>query len=136
MYLTRGIRDGAGRFFPMVGAYPTVARMLPRLSRLGYVEVDVESSAGLFPPMRVRGHEFHYSELESSMPSEGRHARIDPVYRIRGRTADESRVDGYTYKRCLAGYPHLHFGSSPGFAQRLVALARTGVVDAVGHIGV
>ena len=136
MYLTRGIRDGAGRFFPMVGAYPTVARILPRLSRLGYVEVDVESSVGLFPPMRVRGHEFHYSELESPMPSEGRHARIDPVYRIRGRTADESRTDGYLYKRCLAGYPHLHFGSNPGFAQRLVALARTGVVDAASRIQV
>lgn len=134
MYLTRGIRDVAGRFFPMVGTYPTVARMLPRLSRLGYVEVEVESSAGLFPPMRVRGHEFHYSELESSMPREGRHARIEPVYRVRGHTADESRADGYLYKRCLAGYPHLHFGSNLGFAQRLVALARTGVVDDVDRI--
>lgn len=136
MYLTRGIRDVAGRFFPMVGAYPTVARMLPRLSRLGYVEVDVESSAGLFLPMRVRGHEFHYSELESPMPSEGRHARIESVYRVRGRTADESRTDGYRYKRCLAGYPHLHFGSNPRFARHLVDLARTSVVDDGGRISV
>lgn len=136
MYLTRGIRDVAGRFFPMVGAYPTVARMLPRLSRLGYVEVDMESSAGLFPPMRVRGHEFHYSELESPMPSEGRHARIESIYRVRGRTADESRTDGYRYKRCLAGYPHLHFGSNPRFARHLVDLARTSVVDDGGRISV
>ena len=136
MYLTRGIRDAAGRFFPMVGAYPTAVRMLPRLSRLGYVEVDVEASAGLFPPMRVRGHEFHYSELESPMPSSGQGARIAPIYRVRGRTADESRADGYVYRRCLAGYPHLHFGSNPRFARHLVDLARTSVVDDVGRISV
>ena len=136
MYLTRGIRDAAGRFFPMVGAYPTGTRMLSRLSRLGYVEVEVESSVGLFPPMRVRGHEFHYSELESPMPTEGQHARIESVYRVRGRTADESRADGYLYKRCLAGYPHLHFGSNPGFARHLVALARTDAVDDAGRIRV
>ena len=136
MYLTRGIRGAAGRFFPMVGAYPTGTRMLSRLSRLGYVEVEVESSAGLFPPMRVRGHEFHYSELESPMLSEGQHAHIESVYRVRGRTADESRADGYMYKRCLAGYPHLHFGSNPGFARHLVALARTGAVDDGGPVRV
>jgi cobyrinic acid a,c-diamide synthase len=64
MYLSEGIRDVHGTFFPMVGIYPTVARMLPQLKVLGYVEIEVENASGIFSLGRARGHEFHYSELE------------------------------------------------------------------------
>ena len=120
MYVTRGLRDRDGKLFPMVGIYPTTVRMLPHLAALGYVEVSIESDTGLFPPGTVRGHAFHYSELEDR---EFCHNPIQAVYRVRKRPGDNPRPEGYVYKRCLASYIHLHFGSNPAFAQGLVAAA-------------
>ena len=121
MYLTQGIRVVEGQHFPMVGVYPTVVRMLSRLSALGYSEVDVESTNGIFPSMRVRGHEFHYSELEQDILSDP----IETLYQVHTRAADMPRPEGYLYKHCLASYVHLHFGSNPTFARCLVSLARS-----------
>ena len=120
MYLTSGIRDVHGTLLPMVGIYPTVARMLPRLTALGYVEIEIEKAGRLFPAGRVRGHEFHYSELEQKDFCGG---EIESVYRIRKRHNDKPRSEGYLYKRCLASYVHLHFGSNPQFAAALVEAA-------------
>jgi len=121
MYLTSGIRDVQENLFSMVGIYPTVARMLPRLAALGYVEVIIEKTNGFLPSGRVRGHEFHYSELEREDFYEG---FIEPVYHVQKRLAGESRPEGYLYKNCLASYLHLHFGSNPAFASALVEAAR------------
>ncbi len=123
MYLTEGIRDLQGTLFRMVGIYPTVVRMLPQLKALGYVEVSVEQADGLFPLGQVRGHEFRYSELENV---DFCHGSIRSVYALRKRLQDlneEPRSEGYCYKRCLASYVHLHFGSKPAFAAALVAAA-------------
>ena len=119
MYLTQGIRGVEGQYFPLVGVYPTVVRMLPRLSALGYTEVAVEVGGGLLPAMHVRGHEFHYSELEQDLPL----GAITALYQVRKSTTDTPRPEGYVYKRCLASYVHLHFGSNPMFARNLVSLA-------------
>ena len=121
MYLTEGIRDISGRLFPMVGVYPTVARMLPRFKALGYVEVEIEKAAGPFPRGRARGHEFHYSELERQDFCSG---ALETLYHVRKHRSDVPRPEGYLYKRCLASYIHLHFGSNPEFAAALVAAAR------------
>ena len=121
MYLTAGIRDSHARLFPTVGIYPTVARMLPQLAALGYVEVEVERANCLFAAGRVRGHEFHYSELEREDFCGG---EITSVYQIRKRHSDALRSEGYLYKRCLASYVHLHFGSNPQFVASLVEAAQ------------
>lgn len=123
MYLTSGIRDVQGNLFSMVGVYPTVARMLPRLAALGYVEVSIEKKNGLLPVGHLRGHEFHYSELEQRNFCND---LIEPVYRVQKHLAGESRPEGYLYKNCLASYLHLHFGSNPEFASALVEAARRG----------
>lgn len=121
MYLTEGIRDIAGRLFPMVGVYPTVARMLPRFKALGYVEVEIENAIGPFPRGCARGHEFHYSELERQDFCSG---ALETLYHVRKHRSDVPRPEGYLYKRCLASYIHLHFGSNPEFATALVSGAR------------
>jgi cobyrinic acid a,c-diamide synthase len=121
MYLTQGIRDIAGTIFPMVGTFPTTVRMFPHLKALGYVEVIVERTAGPFPQGSVRGHEFHYSELEKEIVHRD---AISLLYQVRKRANDTPRSEGYLYKRCLASYIHLHFGSNPAFAARLVSVAR------------
>jgi len=121
MYLTQGIRDIAGTVFPMVGTFPTTVRMFPHLKALGYVEVTVEHAAGPFPQGPVRGHEFHYSELEQEIAHRD---AISLLYQVRKRAGDTPRSEGYLYKRCLASYLHLHFGSNPAFAAGLVSTAR------------
>ena len=119
MYLTQGIRDVEGHDFPMVGVYPTVVRMQSRLSALGYAEVAIPPTNDLFPALRVRGHEFHYSELVPDLAVK----QTRTLYQVRQRASEETRPEGYVYKRCLASYIHLHFGSNPTFAQQLVRLA-------------
>jgi len=126
MYLTAGIRDGRGTLFPMVGVYPTVARVLPRLAALGYVEVAVESANRLLAAGRARGHEFHYSELEQK---DFYSDIIKPVYQVRKHQSEALRREGYLYKRCLGSYIHLHFGSNPHFASSLVRTAQVETSD-------
>lgn len=119
MYLTQGIQDVEGHDFPMVGVYPTIVRMRSRLSALGYAEVAITPTNGLFPALRVRGHEFHYSELVPDLAIK----QTRTLYQVRQRAAEATRPEGYVHKRCLASYIHLHFGSNPTFAQQLVRLA-------------
>lgn len=120
MYLTEGIRALSGELFAQVGVYPTVVRMLPHLKALGYVEVEIEQAAGLFPRGYVRGHEFHYSELERPDFYTG---VLKPLYYVRQQRSEVPRPEGYLYKRCLASYIHLHFGSNSEFATTLVSAA-------------
>ncbi len=121
MYLTEAIRTVEGKDLPMVGVLPATALMLPRLSALGYTDVEVQKQNTLLPVGRIRGHEFHYSQLE-------KHASFDeqimPIYAVRKRATDTPRDEGFLYKRCLASYIHLHFGSNPQLAEALVAAAR------------
>ncbi len=119
MYLTQGIQDVEGHDFPMVGVYPTVVRMQSRLRALGYAEVAIPPTKDLFPAMRVRGHEFHYSELVPDLACK----QTWTLYQVCQRAAEVTRPEGYVYQRCLASYIHLHFGSNPAFAQQLVRLA-------------
>ena len=120
MYLTNGIRDAHGTVFPMVGIYPTIVRILPQLQALGYVEVSVEKTDELFPVGQVRGHEFHYSAFEAPDFCYG---PIRALYTVRKGHGAAPRSEGYCYKRCVASYLHLHFGSNPAFAAGFVAAA-------------
>ncbi len=117
MYLSQGIRSLDGALFPMVGIYPATACMLSHLKALGYVEAEIRAP---YFRGKVRGHEFHYSELEVEGFSR---PEFRQVYRLRPRPEDLPRLEGYLYKRCLASYVHLHFGSNPAFASALVQAA-------------
>jgi cobyrinic acid a,c-diamide synthase len=119
MYLTEAIVDSEGREYPMVGIFPTRARMQKRLAALAYVEVEaLEETPWLRPGEQARGHEFRYSEIDP-MPEDVRRS-----VRLHGRNG--TRPEGYQHGSVLAGYAHLHFGSLPAFATRFVdACART-----------
>jgi len=99
MYLTDAIVDSDARSWPMVGIFPTTARMQHRLAKLGYVEI--ETSSGL-----VRGHEFRYSVIDP-MPE-----CIQRVY--------PSPAEGYQIRSAMGSYVHLHFLSCPRFAEAFV----------------
>jgi cobyrinic acid a,c-diamide synthase len=107
MYLTQAIIDVEARSWPMVGIFPTCARMQARLAKLGYVEVEAGEPEGWLPPgSRARGHQFRYSEIDP-MPG-----AIDSAYR--------DPAEGYRVRAALGSYVHLHFLSCPSFAERFV----------------
>jgi cobyrinic acid a,c-diamide synthase len=119
MYLTREIRDLEGRAHPMAGVLPFTVRMLPRLKALGYREVTL-TAPGLLGPAgtRVRGHEFHYSEIV------GEPEGVRRLYRLTPRRGGVAVSEGYGDRNVLASYVHLHFGSNPEVARHLVASCR------------
>jgi cobyrinic acid a,c-diamide synthase len=113
MYMTEAIVDTEGRSYPMVGTFPTRARMHSRLAAIGYVEVKGRDDSAWLPSNELaRGHEFRYSVIDE-MPE-----HIARRYRVtaRGGTRDE----GFAVGSVLASYVHLHFGSCPNMALRFV----------------
>jgi cobyrinic acid a,c-diamide synthase len=114
MYLTEAIVDQESRAFPMVGVFPTCARMQPQLAALGYAEVAGMTKAGwLRTGEQARGHEFRYSVIDEMPQHIGRRYRVS--------TMSGERHEGFTVGAVLASYVHLHFGSCPRFAARFVA---------------
>jgi len=107
MYLTEAIVDTDGREHPMAGIFPTRARMQPRLAALGYVQPTLTGECLWAANCReLRGHQFRYS-------------KIDPLPQAIARAYSEP-AEGYRHKSVLASYIHLHFLSSPGFAEQFV----------------
>jgi cobyrinic acid a,c-diamide synthase len=123
MYLAAALTDCAERQYPMVGAYPFKTRILPRLRALGYREVVTAKKTFAAPGERIRGHEFHYSEIYGSTGAKN----IDAAYSVKG-TQGTAPCAGFRYRNCLAGYVHLHFGSNPEFARGFVAACRDAVL--------
>lgn len=98
MYMGRGI-DGHA----MVGAFPYTCRMLERRAALGYREVSLAGAT-------LRGHEFHYSEI--SEPADG------VKYNVMTEASD--KPSSAIFKRSLVSYTHVHLGSRPDAAGRII----------------
>jgi len=114
MYLTEGITDSNNNFHPLVGCFPVQSHMQEKRAALGYREVKTTSpsffgSAGTI----LRGHEFHYSNIDE-MPE-----TISRLYAVNNDTRE-----GYAYRNVLGGYMHLHFGYSPQVAENFVQFCR------------
>ena len=118
MYLGRSIRDLSGASFKMAGVFPWTVRMTPKRKALGYREVvAVTGSPMLKEGSRIRGHEFHYSEMTKSPPPS--------IPRGFGfTTGPNGGGDGYLYRNTLASYTHLHFASNVEFARGFVDMCR------------
>ena len=100
----------------MCGALPVRAAMTRRLT-LGYREATaVSSTSWLDAGEEVRGHEFHYSQVE---PLNG-DARAAWKLAARGTERDEGFVAGGVQ----ASFLHVHWAAFPQIASRLAAAAR------------
>ncbi len=112
MYLGQGLIDADNEYHDMVGAIPDWSSLrMPRLT-LGYRKVRARQDTPLLRRGEVvRGHEFHYSVLDRQPP------RDNAAYDVLGK---QSRREGYSSGNLLASYVHLHCGSSPSLAPRLV----------------
>jgi cobyrinic acid a,c-diamide synthase len=103
---------------PMAGVFPGTARMLPRRKALGYRAVTLAQDTLLGPAGTVvRGHEFHYSELD--LP-----AGIERCYRLQRSDGTAAGTEGFRIHNTLGSYVHLHFGSNPQVATAFVAFCR------------
>jgi cobyrinic acid a,c-diamide synthase len=111
MYLTQGIETRERKKYPLVGLLPAWTRMLDRLKTLGYVEARLirdtlwGGKGGL-----LRGHEFHYSELQQDPTRDGRWAA---AYHLKRRRSEDGEPEGFQDRETLASYVHLHWASRP-----------------------
>ena len=103
LYTLESLADKAGNRAPMLGLLPGHAMLQSKRVGLGMQSVEL-------PEGELRGHTFHHSRLETSLPSlaYGRRQRDgkpgEAVYRI---------------GRLTASYLHLYFASNPQAAARL-----------------
>jgi cobyrinic acid a,c-diamide synthase len=114
VYLCSGLETLDGERHDLLGLLPATAFMHGRHRRLGYVEVETCAPTPWGPPgTRLRGHEFHYTELGVDPLKDGPwHA----AYRISNRRDRSPRHEGYQRGRVLTSYVHLHFGANPNIA--------------------
>ena len=121
MYLCRALEDREGDVHSMCGVFPFRTRMNARLRGLGYREVRLGDATVIGGKDEVvRGHEFHYSDLVSTEPSE----KISTAYTVTGSRGVTAKAEGYQVQRTLGSYVHLHFGSRPVCATAFVGACR------------
>jgi cobyrinic acid a,c-diamide synthase len=125
IYLSRAVTTREGRRYPLLGLLPAETRMLDRRKFLGYAEITLkEDSLWGKAGDRLRGHEFHYSELLSDPAGQG---GWFPVYRFQGHRHGAQREEGFQQGGLLASYVHLHLASRPQALGRFVEIcARSG----------
>jgi cobyrinic acid a,c-diamide synthase len=103
----------------MCGVLPGRARMTGRLT-LGYREATAATSTPwLDAGERVRGHEFHYSRVETTG---------SPAWTLSARGRE--RPDGMVAGNVQAGYLHVHWAAHPHIARRFARAAATQPVTA------
>ncbi|MBI5252599.1 MAG: cobyrinate a,c-diamide synthase [Desulfomonile tiedjei] len=121
MYLAQGIELLDGVRHELVGLLPQWTKMLAKRRSLGYVEVSF-SEDSLFARAgdKLRGHEFHYSELTGDPASDG---NWRCVYSLKRRRNNEDASEGFQCGNILASYVHAHFASRTEAVQRFAAIA-------------
>ncbi len=114
MYLSQGIETLDGQRHSLLGLLPAWTRMRPRRQSLGYIEITLTRECLWGQPgERLRGHEFHYSELvgDPDWPT---------AYDLHYRRSDRVSHEGFQRGSLLASYTHLHFASRPRAVQQFV----------------
>ena len=103
IYLTDGLKTTDEKFHEFCGIFDMKIAMRKRLNmeRFGYIHIDMENG------IKIKGHEFHYSEIFDNNEKEC-------FYNIRKEDGREWKC-GYMKNNALAGYPHIAFYSEPEF---------------------
>ena len=119
MYLGRRLKTRDDHCYPLAGIVPVDTAMLPSLSSLGYVEVTTAAD-GLWGPAGTvcRGHEFHYSRIETD---DSAAAGWQSAYTLSRRRGDAVRAEGFAKGSILASYVHLHWASRPAAFEHFLA---------------
>ena len=124
MYLSKGIYDFNGKFFEMAGVFPFETEMKKGRSHLGYRDIALKDNCILGKKGdKLRGHEFHYSEIRNSAEAQKRRSaegnieeRLKHAYSVTNGSGKELQPEGYRIRNTLASYIHIHFGSNSEIA--------------------
>ncbi len=131
MYLSQGINDFNGNFLKMTGIFSFETQIPPYhplvkggmgglRPHLGYREILLKDDCIIGKRGdRVRGHEFHYSEIKES--SNTGHSS---QYKVKDGSGQNIQDEGYKFKNTLASYIHIHFGSNPDIAGNFIDFIR------------
>ena len=112
MYLTRSIDYGSKKF-RMVGLFDATTKMQKGL-KLNYTRAHITKNClTAHTSTTIRGHEFHFSELES-VAKDSKFA-----YDLSIGTGITDQKDGLMQYNTLASYMHIHFGQ-PHVARSIV----------------
>jgi len=116
MYLSKGIWKTEADRYEMTGVFPFDTIMKKTRARLGYREIRLGGDCIPGSGNAVaRGHEFHYSEIvEDSAAYPAR------LFSVTDGSGNMLPAEGFSYKKTLAGYIHLHFGSNPALAKTFI----------------
>lgn len=134
MYLTEGIYDFYGRYYPMAGVFPFKSKMKKTRSGLGYREAVLKEDTFLGgEDALLRGHEFHYSELIGAEAcklgrnevttvklSNIRTSGLTKVYSVKDGEGNYIYDEGYRIKNSIGSYIHMHFGSDSRISHNFI----------------
>jgi cobyrinic acid a,c-diamide synthase len=119
MYLGAGIVDAAGRRHRMARVFSYWSHLRQPRVTMGYrVATAARPTLLLQRGQTVRGHEFHWSTLDTPPPAA--HAAYT-LTSADGRPVGSEGVIGGPADNVLASYVHLHFAANPALAPALVA---------------
>ncbi|MDP4093601.1 MAG: cobyrinate a,c-diamide synthase [Bacillota bacterium] len=122
MYLGDSIELSDCKKFDMAGVIHIRTEMTNSLQHFGYVRMDTFRENILAAPgQSIRAHEFHFSR---AIETPG----LVKCFRLTGAGGvgpEKSWECGYRVNNVVADYPHIHFWSNPGFAERFVQSCRT-----------
>ncbi len=117
MYLGEGIWQ-EGRFYPLCGVFPIKTALAER-PVLGYREASLSGDCILGRKGdRIRGHEFHYSRVVEFAERPG------VLFNVLGEERISGNISSASSGASLGGYTHLHLGSNPHTADRMVEFIR------------
>jgi cobyrinic acid a,c-diamide synthase len=109
-----------GNTYTMCGILPVDFGFSRKPQGHGYTILEVEGVNPFYPPgMEIRGHEFHYSNVQ-----EWRGDDADLAFKMKRGTGFHHQRDGVCYNNVLATYTHIHALGTPSWAKSLVARAR------------
>jgi cobyrinic acid a,c-diamide synthase len=109
MLLTQELKDLNNNTYKMAGVFKTKTGMTRGRHHLGYREIVLKEDTVLGKKgANLRGHEFHYSQIE-----------YEPENSQKIYTTD-SAAQGYRFKNTFASYIHIHFASNPSIGESFV----------------
>lgn len=111
LYLLEQLEGSDGQTHPMAGIFAGKGYRKGKNSHFGYIQLNaLTDTAYLKVGETVRGHEFHYWDCICEEAS----FRMRAAKPVGGRSWPCIR----TYKRVMAGFPHLYYPSCPQLAGR------------------
>ena len=125
-----------GTEYPMVGVLPVTFGFGAKPQGHGYVEVEAVEENPFYPVgQRLRGHEFHYTYLQSSgsaqiTPKTRLSRAVAPpkdvrfVFRVHNGFGFDGQRDGLCWRNVLASYTHVHALGVDQWAPAMVRRAK------------